>query len=600
MADDSVEHLSLRGDAAATEQQWQDAVAAVLRKSGRLGADDDAALAPGKLTKRTTDGIAIAPLAGTDVAAALAGTPTGSDAVRGRPQPAREVGDVPTWDLRAFVVDANDSVTAELEGGASSVWICTRPGAVADLRKALEGVLLDVAPIVLDSADPLADGGTLVELATTGLHPATNLGVDPAGERLLTGTAAPADLAAVAAFARDNGIRGFVVDAAIVHDAGAGEVLELAYAAAAGLDLLRALDAAGVPAAEAMPLIEFRYSATDQQFTTIAKLRAARAVWARICQVLGVADDVQRQHAVTSGRMMTQFDPFTNLLRTTIATFAAAVGGADAITVQPYDSALGSSDEFGRRMARNISNLLVHESHVGQVTDPAGGAGSMEKLTDDLARTAWAKLNEIEQTGFSSYVESGLAGDLEAAIDRRTRAIATRKQPITGVSEFPQYAEQPLDRPAGYSRYNAGGLIKPVHDADGFERLRRNPAERPVFLWPVGSLAASTARQTFAANLLAAGGIPTVTGTAGSGPEQLSDELAKAGTSVVCLVGNDKGYSAEGADLVARLRDGGATRVVVAGKPVAELDGVVDDHMAVGEDVLEFLNRTRSALQENR
>ncbi|WP_106848272.1 methylmalonyl-CoA mutase family protein [Blastococcus sp. Marseille-P5729] len=600
MAEDSVEHLSLRGANDATEQQWQEAVAAVLRKSGRLGEDDDASLAPAKLTKQTTDGIAIAPLAGTDVAQSLAGGPAGADAVRGRPQPQREPGDVPTWDLRVHVVDANDSATAELEGGASSVWVTTRPGAVADLRKALEGVLLDVAPVVLDSADPLADGATLVELAGGKLNEASNLGIDPTGERLLTGSASDVDLAAAATLATENGIRAFVIDASIVHDAGAGEVLELAYAAAAGVDLLRRLDEAGVAVSDAARLLEFRLAATDQQFTTIAKLRAARAIWARICQVLDVDDDVQRQHVVTSGRMMTQFDPFTNLLRTTIATFAAAVGGADAITVQAYDAALGTTDEFGRRMSRNVSNLLVHEAHIGQVTDPAGGAGSMEQLTDDLARAAWAKFTEIEQAGLDSFVDGQLVDELEQAIARRTEAIARRKQAITGVSEFPQTDEQLLDRAPAYSRFNAGGLIKPVHDADGFERLRHNPADKPVFLWPIGSLAASTARQSFAANLLAAGGVPVVTGTAGGGFEAIKAQYDESGSPVVCLVGSDSGYRDEGAALVEQLRAAGVPRVIVAGKPVAELDGVVDDHMAVGQNVLEFLDRTRSALEENR
>lgn len=599
MADDSVEHLSLRGAAEATEQQWQEAVAAVLRKSGRLSEDDDASLAPAKLTKRTTDGIEIAPLAGTEVAAAQRTGPSGADAVRGRTQVERSPGDVPSWDLRVYVVNANDSITGELEGGASSAWISTRPGAVADLRKALDGVLLDVAPIVLDSADPLADGAALAELGSS-LHPDTNLGIDPTGERLLTGSSSTVDLAAAAALARDNGIRAFVIDASIVHDAGAGEVLELAYAAAAGVDLLRKLDDAGVSPADASTLIDFRFAATDQQFTTIAKLRAARAIWARICQVLDIDDDVQRQHAITSGRMMTQFDPFTNLLRTTIATFAAAVGGADAITVQPYDAAVGTSDEFGHRMARNISNLLVHESHIGQVTDPAGGAGSMEKLTDDLARAAWAKFTEIEKSGLDAYVDEQLVGELEQAVATRGEAIAKRKQAITGVSEFPQSGEQLLDRAPAYSRFNAGGLLKPVHDSDGFEKLRHNPADLPVFLWPIGSLAASTARQTFAANLLTAGGIPTVTGTAGAGFDELKSQYDASGAPVVCLVGSDPGYSDEGADLVARLRDAGVKHVVVAGKPVAELDGVVDDYMAVGQNVLEFLTRTRSALEGTR
>lgn len=600
MPEDSVDHLSLRGGSTATQQQWQEAVAGVLRKSGRLAEDADPSQAPAKLAKRTTDGIVIAPLAGTEVARAAASGPAGADAVRGAPQAAREPGDVPSWDLRPYIVNANDSVTHQLEGGAASVWIATRPGAVADLRKALEGVLLDVAPVVLDSAQPLADAQLLVELSAGTLHPATNFGIDPVGEQLLTGSPTDVDLGEAARLALQHSVRAFVVDASILHDAGAGEVLELAYAAAAGVDLLRRLEEAGVSPSEAAGLVEFRYAATDQQFTTIAKLRAARAIWARVCQVLEVSDDVQRQHAVTSGRMMTQFDPFTNLLRTTIATFAAAVGGADAITVQPYDAAVGTSDEFGNRMARNISNLLVHESHIGQVTDPAGGAGSIEQLTDDLARAAWARFTEIDASTLAAFLQDSLADELAAAVRTRGEAIAKRKQAITGVSEFPQTHEQLLDRPTAYSRFHPGGLVRPVHDADEFEKLRHRPADKPVFLWPVGDLAATTARATFAGNLFAAGGVPVVTGTAGLGFDELKKEYDASGAGAVCLVGSDPGYSAAGADLVAQLRGAGIGHVAVAGKPVPELDGKVDDSVAVGQNVLDFLTRTRSVLEATR
>lgn len=600
MPEDSVEHLSLRGDSAATHEQWQEAVAGVLRKSGRIAEDVDASQAPEKLAKRTTDGVVIAPLAGTEVARDLAAGPAGSDAVRGAPQPPREPGDVPTWDLRPYIVNANDSVTHQLEGGAGSVWIATRPGAVADLGKALHGVLLDVAPVVLDSAQPMADAQQLVTLTDGKLHPNTSFGIDPIGEKLLTGSAADVDLGEAARLALQHGVRAFVIDASILHDAGAGEVLELAYAAAAGVDLLRKLDAAGVPAVEAVGLVEFRYAATDQQFTSISKLRAARSIWARVCQVLGLDNNVQRQHAVTSGRMMTQFDPFTNLLRTTIATFAAAVGGADAITVRPYDAAVGTTDEFGSRMARNISNLLVHESHIGQVTDPAGGAGSMERLSDDLARAAWARFAEIDSAGLESFVDGTLADELKQTVQARSEAIAKRKQAITGVNEFPQSDEKLLDRAPAYSRFHPGGLVHPVHDADEFEKLRRNPAEKPVFLWPVGSLAATTARATFAGNLLSAGGIPVATGTAGLDFDALQNEYEQSGATAVCLVGSDPGYADAGPALVEQLRSAGVTHIAVAGKPVAELDGKVDDSVAVGQNVLDFLNRTRSVLEATR
>lgn len=599
MSEASGEHLSLRGpseSAEVTQRQWQEAVAAVLVKSGRFAEGDDPEKAVAKVTRRTTDGVTITPLAGSEVAKELADGPTGADAVRGRSQQARQVGDVPAWDLRVHLTDSADSATDELEGGATSLWVSTE---AVDLAKAIDGVLLDVAPVVLDSPRPLEDLDTLEAAAKDGLHPDTNLGIDVVGTKLLTGSEASVDLAEAARRAQAAGVRAFVVDASIVHDAGAGEVLELGYAAAAGVDLLRRLDDAGVAPVDAMKLVEFRYSATDHQFTTIAKLRAARAIWARICAELGVEDDVQRQHAMTSGRMMTQFDPFTNLLRLTVATFAAAVGGAEAITVQTHDSALGTSDAFGQRMARNVSNLLVHESHIGQVTDPAGGSGSIERLTDDLARAGWEKFAAIEGAGLASFVDQ-LPGELEQALAKRAERIASRKQPITGVSEFPQTDEQVLVRDPGYSRFKDSGLIRAVHDADAFEDLRRQPAKTPVFLWPVGNLAQSTARATFAANTFAAGGVPVVLGTAGTGDDAIAEQFRQAGTKVVCLVGSDPGYSSDGPAVVEAAKKAGAQHVMVAGKPVPELADVVDDHLALGQNALELLDRTRTALGETR
>ena len=186
-----------------------------------------------------------------------------------------------------------------------------------------------------------------------------------------------------------------------MHDAGASDVQELAYSLAAGAAYLRLLVDAGLTVDEAAGQIDFRYAATDEQFITIAKLRAARRLWNRVAELSGVTTDArgQRQHAVTSRPMMSAYDPYVNMIRTTIAAFAAGVGGAEAVTVLPFDEPLGLPEAFSRRIARNTSSLLISESHVAIVTDPAGGSHSVEKLTDDLARSAWAMFGELDATG---------------------------------------------------------------------------------------------------------------------------------------------------------------------------------------------------------
>ncbi|WP_170111057.1 methylmalonyl-CoA mutase family protein [Antricoccus suffuscus] len=610
MADDTPSSRQTASAAtAATQQDWEAAVATVFKKSGRFKDGDDPASAARLLVKKTPDGVAIPPLAGTEVARNLRGSSTGAAATRGVIDSAdRAPGDVPSWDLRIAVASSGRTpaeVEDELTGGGASLWITAREGAVAldRLGDLLSPVLLDIAPVVLDSDQPLSAAETLIAAAKSQnvtLHPHTNLGADPTGELLLTGTATLDDqVGPLAKSAQANGIRGFVVDATVVHDAGAGEVLELAYAAATGVALLRQLDEAGIAPSDAAGLIEFRYAATDQQFTTIAKLRAARAVWARICDVLEITDDVQRQHVVTSQRMMTRFDPYTNLLRTTIATFAAAVGGAESITVQPFDSSLGESDGFSRRIARNISNLLVHESHVGQVADPAGGSGSIESLTNSLAEASWTKFAETEKAGgIREVIASGaLASEVSEAWQAREKQIDTRKLAITGVSEFPLADETVLERRSAYNRFGSRSLLTQVHDADGFEELRLTPCTTPMFLVPIGPVAAHTARSSFAINLLTAGGIPVANGVPLSDTTALIEQYRSSGAAGACLVGSDAGYAELGPDTIGALRQAGIDFVVAAGKPVPEIADLIDDYMAVGQDVIDFLRRTRSTLE---
>jgi methylmalonyl-CoA mutase len=280
------------------------------------------------------------------------------------------------------------------------------------------------------------------------------------------------------------------------------------------------------------------------------------------------------------------------MLRTTVAAFAAGVGGAESVTVLPFDSPLGVPDAFGRRIARNTSSLLISESHVAKVVDPAGGAYAVEKLTDDLARAAWEELGRIEDAG---GIEAALAdGSLRARIDeavaRRDDQVAHRARPITGLSEFPNLAETLPTRAASPAadavrRYGAP-----------FEALRDDPAQASVFLATMGTVAAHTARATFATNLLAAGGVPV---SVAGRTEGVQDVLAAYDRQpVVCVAGTDAAYAEWGADLVAALRDAGATHVILAGRPGDKTvpADLLDDSCAVGVDALAFLHTTREKL----
>lgn len=588
---------------------WEKATAAVLRKTRQLGDDAPDSAVWEKLTRTTLDGIGVAPIGTRDSVADLpaTGQPGAAPFTRGRLAEKPEIG----WDIRPhlFGLEAkplNEAALADLENGSTSLWLEVGPTLPADeLAAALEGVFVDLAPVVLDApTDPVAAADALAAVfADRGVQPApgTNLAADPIAAQVRGASAGsatgPVDLdvlALVAAKAEQIGALGVVVDATAIHDRGASDAQELGYSLAVGATYLRRLTAEGRSVDDALALIEFRYAATDEQFPTIAKFRAARRLWARVAELSGAGSEAggQRQHAVTSRPMMSKYDPWVNMLRTTIASFAAGVGGAEAVTVLPFDSTLGIPDAFGRRIARNTSSLLISESHVAKVVDPAGGSYAVEKLTDDLARSAWAEFGRIEEAGgiLAALDDGSLQSRIDAVVAERDRQIAHRTRPLTGVSEFPNLAETLPERPAhpnadAVRRYGAP-----------FEDLRDEPASTPVFLATMGTVAAHTARATFASNLFAAGGIGVV--TAGATNDADAVLAAYDGQPVVCLAGADKAYAEWGADLVARLREAGARHVVLAGKPGDKTvsPDLVDDSAAVGVDALTFLTTTREKL----
>ncbi|SHF99638.1 heterodimeric methylmalonyl-CoA mutase small subunit [Jatrophihabitans endophyticus] len=586
-----------------TRDDWRALVAAVLAKSG-AGADVDPEAA---LTSTTYDGIAIKPLYTADdlPAGDAAGLPGRPPFVRGATTAdATAAG----WDVRtrhagSAQPDAdrtNAAVLNDLETGATSVWLVLGAQGIAvdDLPAVLADVYLDLAPVVLDAgADTVAAASALLALAERRGVAAADLrgsfGADPIGLRARTG--ADAELGMLRTLAEQGGAAAGMclatVDGTVYHDAGASDAQEIGIATAVGVAYLRALTEAGLDVDAALAALEFRLAVTAEQFPAIAKLRAARRVWDRVAELCGASAERrgQRQHAVTSAAMLTRRDPWVNLLRTTIGCFAAAVGGADAVTVLPFDHALGAPDDFGRRIARNTQSVLHDESSLARVVDPAGGSWFVESLTDQLAEAAWAVFAGIERAGgalaaLDDGTVEGLLADTRAG---RDDDIAHRRAPITGVSEFAHVDEAPVERtpwpPA------AGGPLPPRRYAEPFEALRDRAdaqAERPaVFLATLGPPAVHSARAGFAANLFQAGGLACVTGPV--------EEFADAGTTVACLCSSDKTYADEAEVAAKALRDAGATQVWLAGK--GEYEGV-DDTLFAGCDALAVLRRTHDEL----
>ncbi|MER6304191.1 methylmalonyl-CoA mutase family protein [Kitasatospora sp. NPDC001539] len=596
---------------AAHREQWQQLVEGVLRKSGAQ--PEDAAAAERALSTPLQDGLRALPLYTAEDSPVEAGYPGFPPFVRGgRPHGSAVAG----WDVRQRHADpdrrrTNEAVLADLENGVGSLWL-ELGGAglpVSALPEALNGVYLDLAAVALDAGPEFADAAERLfklyeEREVSPASAAGNLGADPLGLQARTGDATRTDalLASAAALAgrcaaEYPNVRAVTVDALPYHEAGASPAQELGCSLATGVAYLRALTAAGLSVDAALGQLEFRYAADADQFLTIAKFRAARRLWARVAEVSGGSAEAsaQRQHAVTSRVMMTARDPWVNMLRTTVACLAAGVGGADAVTVLPFDSTLGLPDAFARRIARNTQSILLEESHLARVVDPAGGSWYVEQLGEELARAAWAWFQEIERAGGQrAALASGLVGDRIAATwAERSERLAKRREPVTGVSEFPHLDEQPLVRepaPAGHT----GGLPR-VRRAEAYEALRdRSDAvlaatgERPkLFLASIGTAAAHTGRTTFAANLFQAGGIATVSAE-GVDPAVFAEAFSASGASVACLCSSDALYAEHAEAVATALRAAGARRVLLAGR-LAEAPAGVDEFIHAGGDAVAVL-----------
>ena len=436
-----------------------------------------------------------------------------------------------------------------------------------------------------------------------------NLGLDPVGYCARTGE--PVELSETVAFVAEQAnagadqLRSIVVDALAFHDAGASEAQELGASLAAGVTYLRALAEAGLTAEQACGQLEFRYAATDDQFLTIAKLRAARKLWSRVAGACGApeAQQGQLQHAVTSWPMMTRRDPYMNMLRTTVAAFAAGVGGADAVTVLPFDAAIGIPDAMGRRIARNTQALLLEESHVAAVIDPAGGSWYVESLTDSLAHAGWAEFQAIEAAGgMPRALADGFVGERIAANrQERQHKLAVREDAITGVSEFPQLQEKPLQRQAP-APTPGGGLLR-IRWAERHEEMRersdyfavQHGHPPTVLLVPLGSARAAAVRLGFAGDLLRPAGIEGATLDAAG--DQASDEALAAalkdhGTTVACLCGTDDAYAESAAGVAEALRRAGTTHVLLAGQPKAAPEAKIDTFIFRGCDAVAVQEQT--------
>jgi methylmalonyl-CoA mutase len=534
----------------------------------------------------------------------------------GRLLPGRRRGAAP-WQALARVdhpdpARANAAALHELENGASGLALVFAdavgdhgfglPANERTLARVLEGIDLGAGIAVELDLSPQAEAVIDAALASgrAPLPSAGNLrvGRDPLGAMAIAGGAtrrwreeAPHFARRLAALTRE-GFSGpqAAADGRVVHNAGGSEAQELAFVLAVATAYLRALDAEGVSLEAARRMLFFRLSADADQFLTMSKLRALRKLWARVEVLCGLAPAPVFVSAETAWRMLAARDPHVNILRATIAVFAAALGGADAITVLPFTAARGLPDPFARRIARNTQLVLLDESHLAKVADPAAGSGAVEDLTDRLCDAAWKLFQEIEAAGGAAgALENGLIQRKVAAVRaERADAVARRREALTGVSIFPDLDEADVSvlapsprssRPAApeqmFEPLPVIRLAEPFEALrDASDRVRARTGARPkIFLANLGTPADFTARATFAGNFFAAGGIEAVNHESDA-PPALASAFKASGLPIACLCSSDSVYDREATAAAAALKAAGARHIYLAGQPGGREDAL--------------------------
>jgi methylmalonyl-CoA mutase len=486
---------------------------------------------------------------------------------------------------------ANAQILEELEGGATEVLLALDPAgltgipvsSVDQLDEVLDGIYLDLAPVALEG-DPAA-AEYLLELYRRRGHAARelrgSLGLDPIGALDLDPAVAIAHIKAVRA--EFPHLRVLAVDTTPYAEAGAGGVLELALSLSTAVTYLRAGEADGIDPAEMASALEFTLAVGPDQFLEIARLRAARRLWATVLEHSGVPAEQRASplYARTSRRMFSSLDPWINLLRATTAAFAAAVGGADGITVLAFDEPSGTGvaapGPLGRRIARNTQLLLAEEASLHRVADPAGGSWYVESLTDQLAQAAWKAFQALEADGgISKLLSDGtLAGRLAQLTAERQSALARRRRSMTGVNQFPMLGDDGLERstPSPVPQTGDGATPPLVRDAAQFEALRARAGELPsprILLASTGPLAAHVNVAQWAKSFFEAGGVESIpSGADPDIPTLVSQHEISA--AAVCV-----GTGSDPAPMVAALRDAGVEILYAVGGDIDSLERVKD------------------------
>jgi len=560
---------------------WQAAIARDLK-----GADAE------RLVWRTEDGLAVKPFHRAEDLAGLACVNTAPGDFPYR-RGARTTGD---WRIREAIdapdaEEANRMANGAVAGGAEQIAFC---GFLVESAAELEGLLrgLDTIPVHFERANE-----ALIQMLIKRLNGTPRAAETSTGYDALAGV----EFAAETIAAAPVGLVPFTIHGAAFREAGATAVEEIGFALGAGVDFLAALTERGVDVNRAAAALEFSFAAGSNYFFEIAKFRAFRMLWARAVESFGGTHETAKARiaARTWHWNKTVYDPYINILRATTEAMAAVQGGADAVTVTPFDACYKAPDEASRRLARNTQLLLKHEAWLGRVADAGGGSYALETTTDSLAREGWGMMQDIEAHGGfrKAQAEGMIAEALGRGLAAREQAVALRKRVLVGTNQYANPAEGALDR-IDEQRMHAD-----LRAARAYEELRLRTERHAaaggktprVLLAEIGDVRMRAARSNFAANFFACAGFEIV-----ARRFKKAEEIAAADADLIVLCSADQEYAALASALLAQLRAlGRKTPVIVAGNPenAVELRAAgIADFVNLRSQPLEFLTKWQESL----
>ena len=411
----------------------------------------------------------------------------------------------------------------------------------------------------------------------------------------------------VRAAAPYKNVRVIEVGAYIYNSCGASSTQELAFALSQGSEYISRLSDMGIDVETIARKMYFHFGVGSSYFLEIAKFRAARMLWANVVEDYGCAKGCPEKmcvFATTSEYNMTVYDSYVNMLRDTTEAMSAAIAGVDYLEVLPYDFAFRVPNDFSRRIARNVQNILKEEARFDKVVDPAAGSYYVEMLTEKIAGAAWDLFRKVEAAG--GYVAQFRAGfiqsEIKAVSDKRDKNYATRRDTILGSNQYPpEIVSRDIPTrmgqvvPAhGCHKDDAVEPLRPYRAAEAFEALRlatdRSGKEPKAFMLTFGNLAMCRARAQFSSNFFAVAGIRIIDNNRFASIEEGVKAALASGAEIVVACSSDDEY-AEAVPEIARLI-GDKAIVVVAGEPACKEDlqsKGIQNFISVKSNVLETL-----------